>query len=120
MPKSSKLQRIKEVSFKTFQDQKRTNRDVRKLFQSKEEQTKMFQNFPEAKRNKQRRSKNFQSKEEQKVFQSFLGPKKSKWVCDKNLQIKGKQNRVNRDKATKNLEKRRLIFFNKGKIEGIL
>jgi hypothetical protein len=66
----------------------------------------MFQTFPEAKKNK-------------KVFRSFLGPKKSKWVCDKNLQIKGKQNWVNRDKATKNLEKRRLIFFNKGKIEGI-
>jgi hypothetical protein len=51
------------------------------------------------------RSKNFQSKEEQKIFQRFLGPKKSKWICSKNLQIKGKQTESIVIKQQKNLEK---------------
>jgi hypothetical protein len=75
---------------KTFQKQKGTNRGVPKI--------------SGAKRNK-------------KVFQSFLGPKKSK--CSKNLQIKGQQTGSIVIKQQKNLEKRRLIFFHEDKIEGI-
>jgi hypothetical protein len=81
MPKSSKLYRIKEVSSKTFQDQKGTNRDVPKLFQSKEERTKMFQKQKGTNRGVPKISG---AKRNKKVFQSFLGPKKSKWICDKN------------------------------------
>jgi len=72
----------------------------------------MFQNFSEAKMNKQRRSRIFWSKEEQKkVFQSFLRTKRSKWICSKKLQIKGKQTGSIVIKPKKIGEKRRFVLL---------
>ena len=71
----------------------------------------MFQNFTEAKRNKPRRSKIFRSKEEQKKeFQSFLGTKRSKWICSKILQIKRKQTGSIVKKQQQNREKTKFRF----------
>jgi hypothetical protein len=43
--KSSRLKKIKDVSSKTFQEQRGANRGVPKLLRNKEEQIETFQNF---------------------------------------------------------------------------
>ena len=69
---------------KTFQKQRGTNRGIPK--------------FSEAKRNKKKNSK------------ALFGTKRNKWICSKNLQIKGKQIGSIVKKQQKNREKTKVRF----------